>query len=201
MQDTVKKAKLGQSSIIIFSSVFGLLLVVGFAAVLYNRNVIKQKTNLELQKANEIIQEKNNDITASMEYASKIQEALLPTQENKELFTDSFFILMPKDIVSGDFLWYSQSDEKVVFSAADCTGHGVPGAFMSMIGNTFLHQIVNESKVHQPSIILDHLREKVITALHQQGEEKARKDGMDMALCTLNTDTLEFEYDGANNTL
>lgn len=201
LQNKENKAKLSQSRIIIFSSVFGLLLVVGFAAVLYNRNVIKQKANLELQNANEIIQEKNNDITASIEYASKIQEALLPTRENEELFTDSFFILMPKDIVSGDFLWYSQSEDKVIFSAADCTGHGVPGAFMSMIGNTFLHQIVNESKIHQPSIVLDNLREKVITALHQQGEEKARKDGMDMALCCLDKKSLEFEYAGANNPL
>jgi serine phosphatase RsbU (regulator of sigma subunit) len=201
LQNKENKAKLGQSRIIIFSSILGLLFVIGFAAVLFNRNVIKQKAYLELQNANEIIQEKNNDITASIEYASKIQEALLPTKENPELFTDSFFILMPKDIVSGDFLWYSQNEKSVVFSAADCTGHGVPGAFMSMIGNTFLHQIVNENKEYQPSKILDLLREKVILALNQQGEDKARKDGMDMALCCLNKETLELQYAGANNPL
>ncbi|MEO9533589.1 MAG: tetratricopeptide repeat protein [Crocinitomicaceae bacterium] len=201
LKNKENKAKLGQSRVIIFSSIFGLLLVVVLAAVLYNRNVIKQRANLELQNANEIIQEKNNDITASIEYASKIQEALLPTKENESLFEDSFFILMPKDIVSGDFLWYSESEDTVVFSAADCTGHGVPGAFMSMIGNTFLHQIVNESKEYQPAKILDELRQKVILALHQQGEEKARKDGMDMALCSLNKKTLEFQYAGANNPL
>jgi serine phosphatase RsbU (regulator of sigma subunit) len=209
------KARLGQSKIIIISSVIGLFLLVGIAVVLFNRNRIKQKANAELSSAystiqesneqlinaNNIIQEKNDDITASMEYASKIQEALLPTKENAELFKDSFFILMPKDIVSGDFLWYSKVGSKVIFAAADCTGHGVPGAFMSMIGNTFLHQIVNEEKVLQPSIILDQLRERVITALMQDGEDNARKDGMDMALCTLDIETRELQFAGANNPL
>lgn len=199
LQNKENKARLNQSKLIIVSVVVGLLLLVGLALVLYNRNRIKQKANLELQVANEIIQEKNNDITASIEYASKIQEALLPTKENEGLFSDSFFILMPKDIVSGDFLWYSRVGSKVVFTAADCTGHGVPGAFMSMIGNTFLHQIVNERRILQPSDILDELRERVITALSQQGSENARKDGMDMALCVLDLNTFTFEYAGANN--
>jgi len=108
---------------------------------------------------------------------------------------------MPKDIVSGDFLWYSKIGSKVIFAAADCTGHGVPGAFMSMIGNTFLHQIVNEEKVLQPSIILDQLKESVITALRQDGEDNARKDGMDMALCSLDIETRELQFAGANNPL
>ncbi|OIQ37689.1 MAG: hypothetical protein BM555_00415 [Crocinitomix sp. MedPE-SWsnd] len=215
LENKDNKAKLSQSRIIIISSVIGLLLLVGLAFVLLNRNRLKQKANAELSvayetiqlsneqltNANNIIQEKNDDITASMEYASKIQEALLPTKENAELFKDSFFILMPKDIVSGDFLWYSKVGSKVIFAAADCTGHGVPGAFMSMIGNTFLHQIVNEEKVLQPSIILDQLRERVITALRQDGEDNARKDGMDMALCSLDLETRELQFAGANNPL
>jgi len=215
LQNEENKARLGQSKIIIISSVIGLLLVVGIALVLFNRNRLKQKANAELSvayqtiqlsneqltTANNIIQEKNDDITASMEYASKIQEALLPTKENAELFKDSFFILMPKDIVSGDFLWYSKIGSKVIFAAADCTGHGVPGAFMSMIGNTFLHQIVNEEKVSQPSVILDQLRERVITALRQEGQDNARKDGMDMALCSLDIETRELQFAGANNPL
>lgn len=199
LQNKENKAMLIQSRLIIISVVVGLLLLVVLAVVLYNRNRIRQKANLELQVANEIIQEKNNDITASIEYASKIQEALLPTKENEGLFSDSFFILMPKDIVSGDFLWYSRVGNRVVFTAADCTGHGVPGAFMSMIGNTFLHQIVNEKRILQPSDILDELRARVITALSQQGSENARKDGMDMALCVLDLDSLTLEYSGANN--
>ncbi len=124
LQNKENKARLNQSKLIIVSVVVGLLLLVGLALVLYNRNRIKQKANLELQVANEIIQEKNNDITASIEYASKIQEALLPTKENEGLFSDSFFILMPKDIVSGDFLWYSRVGSKVVFTAADAQDMG-----------------------------------------------------------------------------
>ena len=201
LQNKENRAKLNQSRIIIVSSVLGLLLLIGLAVVLFNRNRLKQRANLELQDANSIIQEKNNDITASIEYASKIQEALLPTKENSSLFKDSFFILLPKDIVSGDFFWYSKIGNKVVFTAADCTGHGVPGAFMSMIGNTYLQQIVNERKVLTPSLILDELRANVIGALSPQGAEKARKDGMDMALCVLDLDTKVLEFAGANNPL
>lgn len=196
------ESKLNQSRIIILSSIIGLLLLIGLAFVLYNRNVIKNRANKELHYAYTIIQEKNNDITASIEYASKIQEALLPTRENSSLFRDSFFILNPKDIVSGDFLWYAKVDSKIVFTAADCTGHGVPGAFMSMIGNTFLHEIVNVNRKLQPGEILNELRERVIHALSQDGGiESARKDGMDMALCCLDLENHRLEYAGANNPL
>lgn len=215
LKNLENEAKLEKSNIIIIASIGGLLLLLGLAFVLFNRNRIKQKANAqlseayttiqrshaELKNANLIIQEKNDDITASIEYASKIQEALLPTRENNELFEDSFFILKPKDIVSGDFLWYTKVGDSVIFAAADCTGHGVPGAFMSMIGNTFLHQIITEQKVHQPSLILDMLRLKVIDALNQEDGSDARKDGMDMSLCHLNLKTRELQFAGANNPL
>src|SRR5690606_33098881 len=129
LENRESKAKLNQSRIQIISAVVGMILLIGIAFVLFNRNRLKQRANTQLQIAHDIIQEKNNDITASIEYASKIQEALLPTKENTKIFKDSFFILQPKDIVSGDFLWYSKVDEKIVFLVADCTGHGVPGAF------------------------------------------------------------------------
>lgn len=160
-----------------------------------------QRSHAELKNANLIIQEKNDDITSSIEYASKIQEALLPTRENADLFRDSFFILRPKDIVSGDFLWYTKVEDSVIFAAADCTGHGVPGAFMSMIGNSFLQQIITESKIYQPALILDELRARVIDALNQKNGVDARKDGMDMALCNLNLKTGELQFSGANNPL
>ncbi|MCB9223687.1 MAG: SpoIIE family protein phosphatase [Crocinitomicaceae bacterium] len=201
LENQKNKAKLGQSRIMVFGSAIGLAMLIIIALVLFNRNRIKQRANRELQQAHDIIREKNDDITSSIEYASKIQEALLPTKENVGLFKDSFFILMPKDIVSGDFLWYSQLGDKVVFAAADCTGHGVPGAFMSMIGNSFLHQIIVEKKMFQPSMILDQLREMIIVALNQQKGENARKDGMDIAICVLDKKTGELEYAGANNPL
>lgn len=193
--------EIANSRIIIISSVLGLVLLVVLAITLYNRNILKQRANMELQQANEIIQEKNNDILASIEYASKIQEALLPTKDNPNLFADSFFLLKPKDIVSGDFLWYSTVDNKRIVAAVDCTGHGVPGAFMSMIGNTFLHQIINERGLTKPDEILNELRAKVIRALNQKGEGVNRKDGMDMAICVFDKAAMTLEFAGANNPL
>ncbi|MBL7899598.1 MAG: SpoIIE family protein phosphatase, partial [Crocinitomicaceae bacterium] len=159
----------------------------------------KQRANTKLQEANAIINEKNADILASIEYASKIQEALLPTKDNPDLFRDSFFMLKPKDIVSGDFLWYSEVDGKKIFAAVDCTGHGVPGAFMSMIGNTFLQQIVNERQITKPAEVLNELRQSVIRALNQKGLGTNRKDGMDMALCVVDEKNMKLEFAGANN--
>jgi serine phosphatase RsbU (regulator of sigma subunit) len=189
------------SRIVIFSSIVGLALLVILALTLYNRNVIKQRANQKLQDAYAIIHEKNVDILASIDYASKIQEALLPTKENEKLFKDSFFLLRPKDIVSGDFLWYAEVEGKKIIAVVDCTGHGVPGAFMSMIGNTFLHQIVNEREITKPSEILTELRRNVIRALNQKGDGVNRKDGMDMAICAYNASTGVLEFAGANNPL
>ncbi len=198
LQNEKNQERLNNSKIIIWSSVAGILLLVGFAWVLFNRNKIKQRANEELSEANHIIREKNDDITASLEYASKIQEALLPTNENTALFSDAMFLLKPKDIVSGDFFWYSDRDGKKIFTAVDCTGHGVPGAFMSMIGNTFLHEIVDERGITKPSEILDELRKKVIATMSKRD---ARKDGMDMALCTLDDREMKLQFAGANNPL
>ena len=194
-----RQDELTTSRIIIWSSILGLGLLMVIVFTLYNRNKIKQQANNKLTQAYAIINEKNEDITSSIQYASKIQEALLPTKENRSLFKDSFVILMPRDIVSGDFYWYSKVDDELIFAAVDCTGHGVPGAFMSMIGNTFLHQIVNEKKVTTPSEILNELREKVINALITEGDGKMRKDGMDMSICTLNQKTNKVQFAGANN--
>jgi len=189
------------SRIVIVSSIIGLALLVILALTLYNRNNIKQRANQKLQDAYAIIHEKNADILASIDYASKIQEALLPTKENDKLFKDSFFLLRPKDIVSGDFLWYSEVEDKKIIAVVDCTGHGVPGAFMSMIGNTFLHQIVNEREITNPAEILTELRRNVIRALNQKGDGVNRKDGMDMAICVYNSKAGILEFAGANNPL
>lgn len=192
------KEELANSRIVAWSSIGGVLLLIGLVYSLYNRNKIKARANSELQRASDIIQEKNQDITASLEYASKIQEALLPTKENTLLFKDSMFMLLPKDIVSGDFFWYTEKNGKKIFTAVDCTGHGVPGAFMSMIGNTFLHEIINERGITEPAEILNQLRAKVILALSSRD---ARKDGMDMAICSLDEEKMILQYSGANNPL
>ncbi|MBK7131035.1 MAG: SpoIIE family protein phosphatase [Crocinitomicaceae bacterium] len=193
--------ELANSRIVIISSIVGLFLLVVLALTLYNRNIIKQRANQKLHDANAIIQAKNNDIIASIDYASKIQEALLPNSDEPNLFQDSFFLLKPKDIVSGDFVWHTQVDDYKVFAAVDCTGHGVPGAFMSMIGNAFLQQIIVEMGLREPGKILDQLREKIITALNQKKGMSHRRDGMDMALCVLDTKNNKLHFAGANNPL
>ena len=170
------------------------------------RNLIKEKRLLEtkvkertlaLSVANEELELKNKDITDSIRYAKRIQIAILPPDIP---FDDTFILFKPKDIVSGDFYWMTSQADKEFFAAIDCTGHGVPGAFMSFIGYTSLNKIVIEQGIHEPAEILDRLNEEVANALHQKGEE-AVKDGMDLALVKYTPESRELEYAGAFNPL
>jgi ligand-binding sensor domain-containing protein/serine phosphatase RsbU (regulator of sigma subunit) len=185
---------------------------------LRERNLIKEKEKLEkivVERTREVVEQKNEierqrdvvtyqkkEITDSIHYAERIQRAVLP--EDKILgnsFEDYFVLFRPKDIVSGDFYWMSLKNDHAVFTAADCTGHGVPGAFMSMLGVSFLNKIVNESGIVQPSEILKYLRENVITALKQEGSFETSKDGMDIALCSVDIKKKKLWFSGANNPL
>jgi ligand-binding sensor domain-containing protein/serine phosphatase RsbU (regulator of sigma subunit) len=158
-----------------------------------NKEVIEQKA---------IIEAKNHDITDSIKYAKNIQEALLPPLQNlhKEMH-EAFVLYEPKDIVSGDFYWFAKRNNKRFVASVDCTGHGVPGAFMSIIGNTLLNEIVTEKNITRPSEILDELHAGVKTALKQSESENERRDGMDIALCSLNEEGNILEYAGANRPL
>lgn len=162
---------------------------------------------LNLQKdqivcQNKILYEQNKDITASINYASRIQAALLPQKEILEkTLPNHFIVFLPKEIVSGDFYWAAQVDQKIIFCAADCTGHGVPGAFMSLLGISFLDEIVNRRKVLIASEILNSLRMEVIKALKQTGKIEEQKDGMDIALCIYDKKTGQLEFAGAHNPL
>ncbi|MBL4715351.1 MAG: SpoIIE family protein phosphatase [Bacteroidia bacterium] len=167
------------------------------------------ESNKQLERKNEIIEEKNKDITDSINYAKKIQEAILPAMaEISKTFPESFVLFKPKDIVSGDFFWFTSVKgldvKKYIIAAVDCTGHGVPGAFMSMIGNELLNKIVLERGVYQPSEILNNLHEGVRFALKQDADDVKSKDGMDIALCTITmgeNNKVTVEYAGANNPL
>ncbi|MBL7110635.1 MAG: SpoIIE family protein phosphatase [Bacteroidales bacterium] len=162
--------------------------------------VVRQKDELEVQK--EEIEEKNEDIMASIKYAQKIQTALLPPEESlADLELDGFVLFLPRDIVSGDFYWLGQKNGKPITVAADCTGHGVPGAFMSMLGLSILNNIVIERDEVSASEILDELRRQVITHLRQKGEEGEQKDGMDLALHIIDKKNMKIEFAGANNPL
>ncbi|MBL4655287.1 MAG: SpoIIE family protein phosphatase, partial [Bacteroidia bacterium] len=152
----------------------------------------------KLEVAYQHIEEHNRHITASITYAKRIQEAILPTDSLiKKALPNSFVYYQPKDIVSGDFYWFATKKDKTVIAAVDCTGHGVPGAFMSLIGYTLLNQIVIEENILQPSEILSRLDEGVKAALKQSEEGAETMDGMDIALVTIDKKNKEVLFAGA----
>ncbi len=139
---------------------------------------------------------------ASLKYASFIQRAVLPDHRYMENTLKDFFVFhKPRDIVSGDFYYCSRKEQYIVAAAGDCTGHGVPGALMSIMGISFLNEILSSRGPVKSSRILNLLRERVMNALHQRGHELENKDAMDMALCVFNPKTSELQYSGANNSL
>jgi serine phosphatase RsbU (regulator of sigma subunit) len=185
----------------------GLIMVIIVVYIqIRERNLIKEKLILE-QKVKErtaevvqkslIIEEKNRDITASIRYAERIQRAMLPKEDT---FRDTFVLFMPKDIVSGDFYWMFDNGEWMFIAAVDCTGHGVPGAFMSIIGHNSLSKVVREYGLTRPAAILDQLNNEVMKALLQR-HEKAIMDGMDLALIAYNRNSGKVEFAGAYNPL
>jgi serine phosphatase RsbU (regulator of sigma subunit) len=162
--------------------------------------VVRQKE--EIEKQSEQIAELYEQVKDSILYAKRIQEAILPSKEeiNKAL-KNSMVLFRPKDIVSGDFYWFSEKPDRAIIVAADCTGHGVPGALMSMIGSSLLNEIVNEKGILEPAKILLALKHGVINALNKQSSGEQTKDGMDMAIISIPTKGNVIEYAGANNPL
>ncbi len=162
--------------------------------------VVKQKEEIEQQR--DEIADKNRSITDSIEYASRIQTAVLPSDDfAKDILPEHFILFRPRDIVSGDFYWMTRKDNLLVLIAADCTGHGVPGAFMSMLGVSFLNEIVNRHEITTASAILNQLRKDVKKTLGQEGKEGEAKDGMDLALCIVDLEKKKLQFAGAYNPL
>ncbi len=190
---------------------FGLLILIILTfAYLLRRNyrrikAINQKLaekNDTILEQNERIEEKNKEITESITYASKIQHAMLPSltvlQEN---FRDSSALYIPRDIVSGDFYWAAKAEGKLIWTAPDCTGHGVPGAMMSMLGMAFLREVVTRKGIYSPEKILDEVRDMIVRSLSSENKEEEAKDGMDMGLCTLDMASGTLSFAGGNNPL
>lgn len=166
---------------------------------LQNEEIQKQKEIAEMQRDQIAYQKKH--ITDSIHYALRIQRAILPSLE---LFTDEiehFVLYKPRDIVSGDFYWVYKFDHNWIIIVADCTGHGVPGAFMSMLGVSFLNEIIINKKIYKPDLILNSLRQNIIYSLKQMETQSEVKDGMDITVCVLNTESGVLEWAGANNPL
>ncbi|MGZ3919746.1 MAG: GAF domain-containing protein, partial [Bacteroidia bacterium] len=156
----------------------------------------------EVHKQKAIIEEKNKDITDSIKYAKKIQQAIAPNiEEFNRNFTDSFILYKPKDIVSGDFYWFDHFDnETTVFAAADCTGHGVPGAFMSLICSDIMYKVINDQKIHEPAKALMGIDERLVHLIKKSSEASAN-DGMDIAMCTYYRKQNKLQYAGAHRPL
>lgn len=164
--------------------------------LLYSRYNNKRKLSLELER-------KNTQITRSINYAKRIQGAVIPSKYLLvDSFAESFILFKPKDIVSGDFYWISNQKDKIIIAVADCTGHGIPGAFLSMIGNTLLNEIVNQKGIHSPSDILTQLNNSIVTTLGQTNVNLATQDdGMDISVCCYYKKTNELVFAGANHSL
>jgi serine phosphatase RsbU (regulator of sigma subunit) len=167
----------------------------------------------QLQEKNRILEEKvrertaqieaqKEEITSSIEYASRIQMAMLPMEDHfKKIFTDYFIFFRPRDIVSGDFYWVGENDKSIFFTVGDCTGHGVPGAFMSTMGISTLNEIIANYRDLQADKILNMLRMKTMRSLHQTGKEGEAADGMDIAFCVLDKNKETLQFSGAYNSL
>ena len=191
-----------RQKLVIIITIGGLLVILGFAVLLINMVRQKQKANRILEEKNELISHQKQEITDSIRYASRIQNAVLPSSNLlNDALKDYFVLFLPRDIVSGDFYWFTKQNNKMVIVSADCTGHGVPGAFMSMLGVSFLYEIVNKEGILQPAEILNTLRELVKVTLSQTGKANEQKDGMDISLGVLDLKNMQLEWAGAYNPL
>ncbi|MBN8695222.1 MAG: tetratricopeptide repeat protein [Bacteroidetes bacterium] len=201
-ESQIQALELNKNKMWMFVLIIAILLVLTLAGLFYNRYNLKQKANELLEHRNNEITQQKKEITDSINYAKRIQESILPPQDHwKKILPNSFIFYRPKDIVSGDFYWIEQRKNTVCFAAVDCTGHGVPGALMSVVGFNLLTQAVNEVGLTKPSDILQHLDAGVTKTLRQSENSKGVKDGMDLSLCSIDLNTNELQYAGAFNSL
>ncbi len=169
--------------------------------ILAQRDEIEEQRDIATNQRDKIVKQ-NIAITDSIYYAKRIQKAVLPSKRIlKNCFTDFFILFKPRDIVSGDFYWMKEVDNKLVVVVADCTGHGVPGAFLSILGISILKEVIQKDKIYKANSILEELRNKVKLALGQTGERNEQKDGMDISLCIIDKDNNKVQFAGANNSL
>ncbi len=188
-----------------FAGIGGFLLMLASALILYRNYRQKQKANHQLTQKNTIIQqqkeqvkEKNNELLASITYAKYLQGAIFPShQQLDRLFAEHFVLLRPQEKVSGDFYWVQEAAGQIYFAVADCTGHGVPGAMVSVVGNEALNRCLREYELYHPHKILDKLTELIEE--HFTAGEREMKDGMDIALCRWNPKDKTLTFAGANN--
>jgi len=205
-KDALASAERRRQQIIMWFFIIGFTLVIFFTYLFYKRwqktqkqKKIIEKQKIEVESKNKIIEEINKDITDSINSAKLIQNAVLISGNvANNILGEHFILFKPKDIVSGDFYWGTKINEWIIFTVADCTGHGVPGAFMSMLGVSFLNEIVRKKEVTKASEVLDQLRSSIIDVF---GKLSEHKEGMDIALCAYNTNNFQLQFAGGNNSL
>lgn len=197
-QSQIADLKSNRQSQMLMFSVIGFALLMIIALTIYSRFLVKKKANQNLQLAYSTIEEKNKSITDSIRYAKNLQEAILPSLDViHRLLPDHFLIYLPKDIVAGDFYWVEEHEGLIYFAAADCTGHGVPGALVSVVCSKALQQAVFQFKCENPGAILDKATELVLETFDRHGNEV--NDGMDISLACWNPQTRELKWAGAFN--
>ena len=207
VESQLQQLQIQNDKLIIVAIIIVAFLVVGLSVVIWRElNTIKRNKKLlesqneELERQKLIIQEKNQSITESIDYAKSVQKSMLQFAVPASFQDDFFIVFKPKDIVSGDFYWFSEVGGKHIVAAADCTGHGVAGAFMTVIGHSSLEQIVNRDGVNDPADILEKLDEQVSKAL-SHGDAHTSDHGMELALCTLDREGHKLTFTGANRPL
>jgi len=180
-----------------------LIVVITFLVIVYYQWKRTRSQNLIIENQHKQLDQSHKEITDSINYAKNIQDAMMTSRVYlKDVLPKSFIFFKPKDVVSGDYYWvYKTPNGNIYFTVADCTGHGVPGAFMSMIGTSLLNENIIEKKIDKPSEVLDNMREKIISSLNDKDSARETRDGMDIALCKLNFEKKIVEYAGANNPL
>ncbi|MCC7303700.1 MAG: SpoIIE family protein phosphatase [Bacteroidia bacterium] len=199
----ISNLELKRKNLILFSTIGGMILLGLIALLFINRSLIRKRANKQLSEAFNTITIQNKNITDSITYAKRIQDAFVTNEEKlRSIVADSAVLYLPLHIVSGDFCWSAEVDGKKVVVVADCTGHGVPGAFMSMIGNTVLKDTVIGKKILSPALILQSLHESVVSALNQKGDDlSSQADGMDVSVCVVDPNKQALLFAGANNGL
>ena len=198
----VKEEKAKRLGFIIIAGVIGVIILIIFLIIVYKNFKKKKALSLSLEDQNLLIEQKNKDITDSINYAKKIQNSIMPDiNEFGNLFQDSLIYYKPKDIVSGDFYWFEHFNNSIVFAAADCTGHGVPGAMMSVICVGALNHFTKKTDVTDPETVLNFIDKEVNRSTNGGSEEQRMADGMDIALCAYNKDNNTIQFSGANRPL
>ncbi|PCH66497.1 MAG: hypothetical protein COC01_07880 [Bacteroidetes bacterium] len=208
LKTSQQESQIKKQRYLMLGIVFILVLAISLIYIVYSQFRFKKLANYELEFKNDMLKminhdldRKNRNIAESINYAQRIQETIMPTQNHlTKIFPESFIYYKAKDVVSGDFPWLMQIDKYIFTAAIDCTGHGIPGAMMSMIGYFLLNDIVGDRKIHNPAIILEELHNGIKQTL-KQDENLESNDGLDIAFCTINKEEREVQYAGAHRPL